>query len=151
MADVYSDIATIENSPTPATHMSPNICRGKVRAVSGSYTAASLADTSVIALCRLYAGDVVLLGGSWVGTEDTLGSARTVSVGDDDSVTAADPDRYLAATSIAAAGVLHFIDLTTKLSVNPYVVQETCWCTATVGGLWVAGDLRFQILIASEN
>ena len=151
MATVYSNVATIENAPTPPTLMEPNIIRGKVRAVSGHYTAASLAASSIVRLCRLYKGDVVLMGGSWIGSEDTLGSGVTVKVGDDDDTTAADDDRYLAATSLASAAVIQFNDVTTALAKRPYVVQKDCWLIATFSAHVITGDLRFEVQIATNN
>lgn len=151
MATVYSNIATIENAPTTSTLMSPNIARGKVRAVSGHYTAASLAASSVVRLCKLYAGDVVLMGGSWIGTEDTMGSGVTVKVGDDDDTTSADDDRYVAATALSAAAIIQFNDATGCINNRPYVVQKTCWLIATFSAEEITGDLRFEVQIANEG
>jgi len=150
MGTVYSDIATIENAPTPATLMAPNICRGKVRVVAGYYTAAALASGSVIRLCRLYVGDVVLFGGSWIGSEDNLGSGVTVKVGDDDDTVAADDDRYLEATALATAAIIQFNDPTACLSKRPYVVQKECWLIATTADA-ATGDIRFEVQIANNN
>lgn len=151
MATVYSNIATIEYAPGQSTLMSPNICRGKVRAVSGYYDAASLAASSVVRLCRLYPGDVVLLGGSWIGTEDTMGSGVTVKVGDDDDTTAADDDRYVEATSLASAAIIQFNDAVACLTKRPYVVQKECWLIATFSAEEITGQLRFEVQIANEG
>jgi hypothetical protein len=151
MATVYSNIATIENAPTPGTLMDPNIVRGKVRVVSGSYAAASLAASSVVRLCKLYAGDVVLMGPSWFGTEDTMGSGVTVKIGDDDDTTAADDDRYVAATALASAAIVQFNDAVTCINKRPYVIQKECWLIATFSAEEITGDLRFEVHIANAG
>ena len=147
---VYSTIATIENAPSPTTLMASAINRGKVRVQVGSYTAASLAASSEIALFRLHLGDVVLLAGSWLGSEDNLGSGVTFALGDNDSVTAVDADRYLEATAIATAAIIQLNDAVACLSKVPYTIQEDCWCILTVGDE-VTGDIRFEILLSNNN
>jgi len=147
---VYSTIATIENAPTPTTLMASAINRGKVRVQVGSYTAASLATTSVIALFKLHLGDRVLLGGSWIGSEDNLGSGVTLKVGDEDDSTTADDDRYLEATACATAAIIQFNDAVACLSKTPYAIAKDCWCICTVADE-VTGDIRFEIFVTNNN
>lgn len=147
MGTVYSDIATIENSPTPSTLMDHGQVRGKVRHVSATYECASLATASVINICRLYKGDRVLLS-SFIISDD-LGSGNTLAVGDTDSVTAADPDRYLEATAAASAVVIQFNDATACIDKTPYEIQEDCWLTCTVVDE-CTGTIQFEIDIV-EN
>jgi len=150
MGTVYSDVATIENAPTPDTLIESGQVRGKVRSVNFAYTATALADASVIRVCRLYKGDQVLLGGSWIGSEDNLGSGVTLALGDDDDTTAADADRYLEATAIATAEIIQLNDAVACLSKVPYVVGKTCWLGITTADE-STGDIRGQIMIQNNS
>lgn len=147
MGTVYSVEAAIENAPTPSTLMDHGQIRGKVRHVTATYEAASLAAASVINVCRLYVGDRVLLS-SFIIT-DALGSGVTLALGDDDSVTAADPDRYLEATAAASAVVIQLNDVTTCIDKVPYEIQEECWLTCTTADE-STGTIQFEIDIV-EN
>ena len=147
MTAVSSDVATIEAAPTPSTLMEHGLVRGKMRHVTAKYTCASLPTASTIRICRLYAGDRVLLN-SYLFTEDLL-TTNTLAVGDDDSVTAADPDRYMEAATAAAADVLQFNDFVTCVDKVPYTIQETCWLTCLTSGE-ATGSIQFEIDIV-EN
>jgi len=124
--------------------------RGKVRSVSWRYAATSLADATTIRVCKLYKGDQVLLGGSWIGSEDNLGSGVTLSMGDDDDTTAADPDRYLEATAIATAAIIQLNDAVACLSKVPYRVQKECWLTVLTADE-ITGDIRGQVMIQNNS
>ena len=151
MATVYSDVATIENAVDPSTQMAPGQVRGKVRCVSFKYTAASLASASTIRVCQLYRGDQVKLGGSWIGSEDNLGSGVTLAMGDDDDSTAADPDRYLEATALATAEIIQLNDAVAVLSKVPYVIaKDGAWLTILTNDE-ITGDIRGEIYIANNS
>lgn len=147
MGNVLSDTATIETTPTPSTLMDHGLIRGKMRHVTAIYECASLATASVIRVCRLYKGDRVLLS-SYIITDD-LGTTNTLTLGDDDSVTAADPDRYLEAAAAASACVIQCNDYATCIAKVPYEIQETCWLTSTVTEE-ATGTVQFEIDIV-EN
>ena len=147
MATVYSVEAAIENAPTPSTLMDHGQIRGKVRHVTATYEAASLAAASVINVCRLYVGDRVLLSSYIV--HDALGSGVTLALGDDDDTTAADADRYLEATAAASAGVIQCNDGATVIDKVPYEVRKTCWLTCTTADE-ATGTIQFEIDIV-EN
>ncbi len=153
MATVYSDIATIENAPTPSTYEVAGQVRGKLRSVTGTYAYNTSASGTVVNLCKLYRGDQVKLGGSWIGSDVALGSGNTIFVGDTDDSTAADPDRYLAASAVAASGdIVQFNDVSTGFAKVPYTIQKECWLTATdTGHATVVGNLRFEIFIANNS
>ncbi len=152
MATLYSDIATIENAPTPSTYEEAGQLRGKTRTITGSYTYAAAASGQTLNLCKLYKGDQVKLGGSWIGSEDALGTSNTIAIGDSDDTTAADPDRYVEATALATAGVVQFNDGHACLSKVPYTIQKECWLTATNNGCAsVSGDLRFEVFISNNS
>lgn len=151
MGTVYSDVGTIQNAPTPSTTIEAGQVLGKVRNVAGYATLASGASGTLINLCKLYRGDQVKLGGSWIGTEDTYGSGATVALGDTDDTTAVDADRYLEATSMASAGIVQLNDATACLTKVPYTIQKECWLQATTAGATISGDLRFEINIANNS
>jgi len=153
MATVYSTVATIENAPTPSTAMEAGEVRGKIRSITGSYTYNTTASGTVVNLCKLYKGDQVKLGGSWIGSEDALGSGCTIAIGDTDDTDTADADRYLVATDVAAAGdIVQFNDVATCFTKVPYTIQKECWLTATdAGHATVVGDLRFEVFISNNS
>lgn len=149
--DIQSDIAAAQKDPVSNTYKSPNVLGGKVITMAGSADIpADSASGTVVDLFELLPGQRVILGGSYIGTEDALSSGVTVAVGDDDDTDAADPDRYLAATSLAAAGSTTLLSHT-SLAKGPYVAQKKCLVQATFAGAVIAeGQLRFEILVASN-
>ncbi|MFP4477326.1 MAG: hypothetical protein ACLFOY_17315 [Desulfatibacillaceae bacterium] len=150
MTTVHTDVATIENSPTPDTYMDASLVRGSVRCIQAAYETAAAGAGTEIRVCRLYKGERVLLGQSHV-MHDALGAGVTLAVGDDDDTTAADADRYLEAASAAAAGVLQFNDDAACIDKVPYEVGKECWLTCTTGGAAATGTIRFEVYVCANN
>jgi hypothetical protein len=131
MADVYTDVATQENTPGgPANALDPQLTRGKDRRITAIYTAASLATGSVIRICKLRTGDYVEMD-SWIMHAD-CGSGVLCQVGDDDDTTAVDANRYLEDTELSPTGVIQFNDVATCIAKVPYKIQKDCWLEATI-------------------
>jgi hypothetical protein len=151
MADVYSNVATIQNAPHVGDSFNnPQRAGGKVRVVQASYEAAALAANDVIRVCRLRKGDEVLMN-SFVMFDD-LGTGTTLDIGDDDPLDtggAGDVDRYAdGIDTAAAAAVFVFNDVTACIDKVPYTIQADCWLTAKNLGAAATGTLKFTIFIA---
>lgn len=76
---------------------------------------------------------------------DALGAGVNVTLGDDDSTTAVDADRYLESTSAAAAGVIQLNDSAACINKMPYVIQAKCNLTMTIAGATANGTVRAYI------
>lgn len=141
MPDVYSDIATNQNAPHVGDSYNDSRKEGgKERVVQAVYEADGLAADSVIAICKLRRGDIVLP--SSMVMFDALGASTSLDIGDDDDTTAVDADRYAdgIATTSAGAQVLNQAAVIDKI---PYIVQKDCWLTATLLGAAGTGTIKF--------
>lgn len=148
MGNVYTDIGAIQLAPTPATLSSPALDSGKIRVVEAVYEAASLAAASVIRICKLFLGEIVLLDSYII--VDALGSGTTIEVGDDDDTVAVDPNRYLEATSCSSAAVIQFNDVVTCIDKVPYkIAKAECWLGGTTADE-MTGTLQFSMRIVRE-
>jgi hypothetical protein len=152
MATVNSDIAGYEISGlAPASFLNPSMMRGKVRVVSGSYEAASVAAGTVIYLCKVYKDEVVLRSSSIM--HDALSTGVTLAVGDHVVSTdvAGDADRYVEATSAASAGVIRFNNAATCINKTPFTMTADSWVSITTAGAAANGTIAFEIHIGSNN
>jgi hypothetical protein len=149
MATVFTDVAAVEENPTPETYLDVSLSRGKTRCVQAVYEANGAASGTVINVCRLYKGERVLLGGALV-LHDALGSGVTLKLGDDDG-TGADDDRYLEAASAATAGAVHLGGSVACINKVPHEVGADCWLTCTVGGGAATGTVRFEAHLSANN
>jgi len=147
MVEVYSDIGTVENVPTPQTPLVAAKYHGKVRVVQAIYEAAALDIDDVINICKLRIGDIVLMN-SFV-MFDNLGTGCTLDIGDDDDTVLVDVDRYADAIDTAtSAETFQFNDVVTCIDKVPYVIAKDCWLQATNLGAAITGTLKFTIFIA---
>lgn len=145
MAEVYSDIATVEKTPTPGSPLVAAKFHGKTRVVQASYEAAALAAASIINICKLRKGDIVLMNS--FAMFDALGAGTSLDVGDNDSA-GADADRYADGIVTTSAEVFQFNDVAACIDKVPYIVQNDCWLQATLLGAEGAGTIKFTIFIA---
>jgi hypothetical protein len=147
MTEVYSDVATKQNTPDPTNMLNVQRAGAKVYCVQAEYEADALAADDIINVCKLRKGDEVLMN-SFVIFDD-LGTGTTLDIGDDDDTDAADPDRYADGIDTAsAAAVFQFNDVATCIDKVPYAVQKDCWLQATNLGAEATGTLKFTIFIA---
>jgi len=143
MADLYTDVGTIQNAPHVGDAFnSAQRAAGKVRAVTAVITldAASIAD--VIKICKLRKGDEVI--GGWV-TNAALGASTTLNLGDTDGSGSA--TRYLDATATSSAARTEF-PAAGKTANVPYTITGACWLQAVLAGGAASGKVIYTVLIA---
>jgi hypothetical protein len=145
----YSDVATIENAPTPSTLLSGGLNRARVRVVQATMELPAVDANSLINICKLYKGDRVLMN-SFVIFDD-LGNGCSLDIGDTDTAgegAAADIDRYADGIDTSSAGIFVFNSVATCIDKVPYEVGEECWLQGKVLGAGSEGTLVFTIFIA---
>lgn len=121
-------------SASPPTEMNARQWGGKVRVQRDKYTCASLPSGSTISIARLPKGAMILPISRIVF--DDLGTMVTAKVGD-----SGDDDRYLGATSVAAAGTAF---LTAAAGMGYEMTDETD-IIITTSGTFVSGSIYSEI------
>lgn len=134
MATVYSDIATVQNAPTPSTLVEVGLLGGKVRYACAKYSGSDAAGT-VINLVKLPKG-ARILPISNLQIEAGQGATLSVKVGDNDAA-GADDDRYLAA-SVPGASAVNVVLGASALSL--YKLQNEAWVQLTTGVVALTAD-----------
>lgn len=135
MATRNADIAAIQAAPTPSTLLSGLQVSGQL------YTARIIVTTvtgeaadDIVRLIKLPKGAQPVPGLSYIiSGGGGSGATWTVDIGDDDdTVAAADVDRYCDGANVAAAGRDFFIDpVIPAAETTPYTLQKESWITLT--------------------
>ena len=151
MADVYAVNydAFVNDQVAGRNQVAPTTRFGRQRIMHDSYEAAALADGSVILMGPIPEGAVVKQIAVYC---DALGGGVTLAVGDNDDTVAADPDRYIEATSAAAAATILMSDaLHTVIDKIPYTIGKAgVAITITVAGGVATGTIEADITYAVD-
>lgn len=142
MATLYTDVATVQNAPTPGSPLTASRNMGKVRIVNAVITFAAGQIGDIVNICKLRPGDEVI--GGWM-INAALGASSTLQIGDTDPT--ADDDRYLTASSTSSAARTEF-PLAAMTANFPYTIATDCWLQAKIAGGAVTGKTIFQVFIA---
>ena len=106
MADIYTTIATAQNTANVASRGDGNLLTGNMVFAKCQFsTASTTAAGDVVYLAKLPKGATLVPGASFINTED-CGTDVSIKIGDAD--TTADDDRYSGAVSLSTAGKVAF-------------------------------------------
>ena len=140
MGTVYGVNATIENAAgPPGSFLQAGKWGGKVRVMTDTYEAASLAAASVIRVAKVPKGSVVLRI-SHVQMDDLGTSTITIAVGVADDTTLFD-----AATVISTA--MRFFD---DIDGAPWVASADTWIILSTDYAAATGTIKTEVYYAVE-
>lgn len=145
MADVYGVEYTNIYQTTPPTKSNAASYGGKVRAFICTYEASSLASGSVIWMCKLPKGAVILPQSRL--SADALGSGVTLQVGDyfPESTDTDNNARYMAATAYNTANLSNPLSL---VDGQGYELPYDAVIIVTTGGAAATGTIKLSLLVS---
>jgi hypothetical protein len=142
MSTVYGVNYTKNLDPVSSNITDPGELEGKVRVMTDTYEAVALALGSTI-----YMGKPLPVGARIIGVTlafDALGAA-TISVGD-----AVSPARYIAATSVASAGMIDMEEGDKVDGLLNKILSTTNEIILTTAGAAITGTVKSIVKYVSE-
>lgn len=124
--------------------VSAGYTQGRKRLIYDYVEIANASATSTVKFGPPLQPGWMILPSSYI-IHDALGAGVTLTLGDDDSTTASDADRYLEATLASAAGVIQLNDSAACINKVPYVIQAKCNLILTIGAATANGTVRAYI------
>lgn len=147
MADIYSTIATAQNTANVASRANGSLLTGNMVFAKCEFsTTATTAAADVVYLAKLPKGATLVPGASFINTED-CGNGISIKIGDAD--TTADDDRYSTAVSLATAGKVAFTGGVAD-SV-PYTLASSAWIKGVIvdaGSISVDANKKVTVWLA---